>query len=204
MFSVLQISIMNNKLGQRRFWQCHENEFGRPIQRKENENSTVVVSTTFALYSTIVLRTTTLEFQIDHTVGKNLHGWKNSRSIWQTINFLWRLARYQWPLCQDTFLWLQRHYLYRFSSRVNFFPPCGLFGTREYSLLPNETHDCKKLHCSQSSPRCIQMSIRQISVALIICSRVINNLNGFRTLWEPCKIFYTRVFHLEVESSKNT
>jgi len=74
----------------------------------------------------------TLEFQIDHTVGKNLHGWKNSRSIWQTINFLWRLARYQWPLCQDTFLWRYPHYLYRFSSRVNFSPPCGLFGTREY------------------------------------------------------------------------
>ena len=28
-----------------------------------------------------------------------------------------------------------------------------------------------------------------------------NNLNGFRTLWEPCKFFYTRVFHLEVEST---
>ena len=81
----------------------------------------------------------TLEFQIDLTVGKNLHGWKNSRSIWQTINFLWRLARYQWPLCQDTFLWLQRHYLYRFSSRVNFFPPCGLFGTREYTLYLRKT-----------------------------------------------------------------
>ena len=35
------------------------------------------------------------------------------------------------------------------------------------------------------------------------CSRVINNLNGFRTLWEPCKFFYTRVFHLEVESNLN-
>ena len=38
-------------------------------------------------------------------------------------------------------------------------------------------------------------------MALIVCSWVINNLNGFRTLWEPCKFFYTRVFHLEVEST---
>ena len=38
-------------------------------------------------------------------------------------------------------------------------------------------------------------------MALIICNGVINNLNASRTLWEPCKFFYTRVFHLEVESS---
>ena len=33
---------------------------------------------------------------------------------------------------------------------------------------------------------------------------VINNLNVFRTLGEPCKFFYTRVFHLEVESKVPT
>ena len=31
-----------------------------------------------------------------------------------------------------------------------------------------------------------------------------NHINDFRTLWEPCKFFYTRVFHLEVESKVPT
>ena len=38
-------------------------------------------------------------------------------------------------------------------------------------------------------------------MALIIFNGVINNLDVFRTLGEPCKFFYTCVFHLEVEST---
>ena len=41
-------------------------------------------------------------------------------------------------------------------------------------------------------------------MALIIFNGVINNLNVFWTLGEPCKFFYTRVFHLEVESKVPT
>ena len=39
-------------------------------------------------------------------------------------------------------------------------------------------------------------------MALIIFNGVINNINVLRTLWEPCKFFYTRVFHLEEVESK--
>ena len=76
---------------------------------------------------------------------------------------------------------------------------------KNYSFLPNDTHDCKKDYTALKQSKMhrnvnFSGTIRQISVALRICSGVINNLNGFRTLWEPCKFFYTRVFHLEVES----
>ena len=38
---------------------------------------------------------------------------------------------------------------------------------------------------------------------LVIYNEVLNNLIYFRTLWELCNFFYTRVFHLEIESSNN-
>ena len=43
---------------------------------------------------------------------------ENSSSIWQIINSLGQIARYQWPLCWDTYLWFYREY--RFSA-VYFF-----------------------------------------------------------------------------------
>ena len=74
-----------------------------------------------------------------------------------------------------------------------------------YSFLPNETHDCKKItRLSKQSKMHSNVNfsgaIRQISVILIIWKGVNNYLNDYRTLWEPSKNFYTRVFHLEVES----
>ena len=48
----------------------------------------------------VVSKTATLKFQIDHTVGEIKITWLEnySSSIWQIINFLEQIARYQWHL----------------------------------------------------------------------------------------------------------
>ena len=76
----------------------------------------------------------TLEFQINHTVGKNLHPWK-------TIICIGFRATEMCPNIQAIDIWLSALKTYDLSNAaanfqcVNSFPLCGLFGTREYVQL---------------------------------------------------------------------